>query len=631
MATEQDTSNQDASLRPQTPAARRRNPGAHHRTPEERERLREESRARRHARENGQVVAPEPTGDQITVRRLSEPEANPDASSAPPSPAAAPRASPTPPVPSTAVPPATSLKPSTPAGGAVRDEAAEAARDGAEALRENEAAEAARDEAEALREDDGAEAHRDRTASAALLDAPTPAPAALREDSDGAAPPPARPAGPALPPAAPRSRRERAAALLGLASAVGVAVALAASLGSGGLPGFGGGIRGELSSRAVAPGGWLTLTGSHAPEGRDLVLESRSGDGPWHAFAHASADDDGQFAVKGRVLQRPGRIEVRGSVPGGGTTRPVAVTVRPLRLAAVGDINLGDQPGDAIAANGPTYPWQGAGKALRHADITFGNLECAVSTRGEPFPKEYNFRATPAALAGLRRNSGIDVLNLANNHVGDYGPVATTDTVRGVERLGMKAVGAGPDLERALAPQVVQRLGLKVAFVGFSEIAPIEFAAAPGRPGTAWARPDQIAQAVHAARRKADIVVATFHWGIEKQTLESARQRELADVAVRAGAQVVIGAHPHTLQPVRRQGAAIVAYSLGNFVFGAQSPETTTTGILELDLTAEGVAKGNWRAGRIEGGRPLLDKQAPRRLPMRDDLRMEAGVNLPEL
>jgi hypothetical protein len=601
MATEQDTSNQDASLRPQTPAARRRNPGAHHRTSEERERLREESRARRRARENGQVVAPEPTGDQITVRRLSEPPAPPDAPKPPPAP----------PVPSTAVPPTTSLKPSTPAGGAVGED------------------EAARDEAEALRED-AAEAPRVEHAGAALLDAP--APAALREDSDGAPPPPARPAGPSLPPASPRSRRERAAALLGVASAVGVAVALAASLGSGGLPGFGGGIRGELSSRAVAPGGWLTITGSHAPEGTDLVLESRSGDGPWHAFAHASADDDGHFAVKGRVLQRPGRIEVRAGVPGAATTKPVAVTVRPLRLAAVGDINLADQPGDAIAANGPGYPWHGgAGKALRHADLTFGNLECAVSTRGEPFPKEYNFRATPAALAGLRRNSGIDVLNLANNHVGDYGPAATLDTVRGVERLGMKAVGAGPDLQRALAPQVVQRLGLKVAFVGFSEIAPIEFAAAPDHPGTAWARPDQIAAAVHAARREADVVVATFHWGIEKQTLETARQRELADVAVRAGAQVVIGAHPHTLQPVRRQGGAIVAYSLGNFVFGAQSPETTSTGILELDLTAEGVAKGNWRAARIEGSRPLLDKQPPRRLPLRDDLRMEAGVNLPEL
>ena len=136
---------------------------------------------------------------------------------------------------------------------------------------------------------------------------------------------------------------------------------------------------------------------------------------------------------------------------------------------------------------------------------------------------------------------------------------------------------------------------------------------------------------MQAARRKADVVVATFHWGIEKQTLETARQRELADVAVRAGAQVVIGAHPHTLQPVRRQGGAIVAYSLGNFVFGAQSPETTTTGILEPDLTAEGVAKGELARGPHRGRPPAARQQAPRRLPMRDDLRMEAGVNLPEL
>ena len=102
-------------------------------------------------------------------------------------------------------------------------------------------------------------------------------------------------------------------------------------------------------------------------------------------------------------------------------------------------------------------------------------------------------------------------------------------------------------------------------------------------------------------------------------------------MAIRAGAQIVIGAHPHTLQPVRRQGAAIVAYSLGNFVFAAQSPETTTSGLLEFDLTAEGVAKANWRSARISGGRPVLDRGKPRRLPLRDGLRMEAGVNLPDL
>jgi poly-gamma-glutamate capsule biosynthesis protein CapA/YwtB (metallophosphatase superfamily) len=564
MATEQDTTERDA-LRPQTPAARQRNPEAHERTAAERERLREESRARRRARADGRVVAPEPEADQISVRRLPEDEASSPPSTPPPAP----------PAPSAAPPPASALKPSTPAGGAVREEAAS--------------------------------------------ELPPPAPEAAT--APPAAPPPTAPRAPV--PYAPRPPRERAAVLLGIAVAVGVVVALAASIGSGSLPGFGGGaLRAEVSSRVIAPGGWLTLKGSHAPHGATLLVESRSGDGSWHPFGTASSDSHGDFAIRGRVLAQPGRIEVRARDPRAGTTAPIPVTVRPLRLAAVGDINLSDSPAD---------PWKGTGKALKSADLSFGNLETAVSTRGEPFPKEYNFRANPAALADLRRRSGIDVLNLANNHVGDYGPDATVDTVRGVERLGMKAVGAGPNLRRALAPQVVERLGLRVAFVGFSEIAPIEFAAAPGHPGTAWARPDHIAAAVQAARRKADIVVVTFHWGIEKQTLETAGQRELADVAVRNGAQVVIGAHPHTLQPVRRQGGAIVAYSLGNFVFAAESPETTTTGILELDLTAEGVTRGEWRAGHISGGTPLLDKRAPRRLPLRDSLKMQAGVNLPEL
>ncbi len=566
MATEQDTTETDAAPRPQTPAARRRNPDAEHqRTAEERERLREQSRARRRARAEGHVVAPEPGADEISVRRL------PDAGASSPPPA--------PPAPLPAAPPPSSLKPSTPAGGAVREEETE-----------------------------------------------TPVQEAVHEAPAAPAPPPTSPplTRPAAPqPAAPRPPRERATVLLALAAAVGVVVCLAASIGSGSLPGFGGdGLRAKASDRVVAPGGWLTLAGSHAPHGGTLLLESRSTGGAWHVFAQASSDSHGDFGLRGRVLERPGRIEVRARALAGGTTNPVPVTVRPLRLASVGDINLSGAPAD---------PWRGTGRTLKSADIAFGNLESAVSTRGEPFPKEYNFRAEPAALAGLRRNSGIDVLNLANNHVGDYGPEATVDTVRGVERHGMKAVGAGPSLQRALAPQVVKRLGLKVAFVGFSEIAPIEFAAAPGHPGTAWASPDHVAAAVQAARRKADIVIATFHWGIEKQTLETARQRELADLAVRNGAQVVIGAHPHTLQPVRRQGGAIVAYSLGNFVFAAQSPETTTTGILELGLTAEGVSRADWRAARISGGLPLLDKRAPRRLPLRDNLAMEAGVNLPDL
>ena len=89
---------------------------------------------------------------------------------------------------------------------------------------------------------------------------------------------------------------------------------------------------------------------------------------------------------------------------------------------------------------------------LRRADVAFGNLECAVSARGFPVPKEFNFRGPPAALRPMARYAGFDVLNLANNHVGDYGTAALLDTVKNVRRFGMTAVGAGGSLASAAAP-----------------------------------------------------------------------------------------------------------------------------------------------------------------------------------
>jgi poly-gamma-glutamate capsule biosynthesis protein CapA/YwtB (metallophosphatase superfamily) len=441
--------------------------------------------------------------------------------------------------------------------------------------------------------------------------------------------PKARPRpGPALP-VHPRELRAAgpAAAVVSISLVtLAVLVQLASVLTSG--SGAAGDLSADASRTVVAPGGRIELAGGGAHPGGELVLETRRPGERWHAAAEGEADDEGRFLVEGRVAGAPGRMSVRVRAVGGGASPPAAVTVRPLRLASVGDINLGDVPGAAIEAEGPGYPWESAGRALRRADIAFGNLESAVSERGTPFPKQFNFRGTPEALAGLRRHSGIDVLNLANNHVGDYGRTALLDTVRGVERLGMRAVGAGPGLKRALRPQVVERLGLRVAFVGFSNILPLEFAAEPGRPGVAWATPETVGEAVRAARQRADVVVATFHWGIEKMPYETADQAELARVAADAGAQLVIGAHPHVLQPLRRAGAALVAYSLGNFVFGAHSSDTAATGVLVTDLSAEGVTRARWRPGTIDGGRPLLRSGRPQRLPVADPDAMAAGLTL---
>jgi poly-gamma-glutamate capsule biosynthesis protein CapA/YwtB (metallophosphatase superfamily) len=284
----------------------------------------------------------------------------------------------------------------------------------------------------------------------------------------------------------------------------------------------------------------------------------------------------------------------------------VRVRSRDVTLDSFGDVNLGDGVADVMAARGLRFPWSGVARELRSADIAFGNLECAVSTRGAPVPKEFNFRGRPAALRVARRFAGVDVFNLANNHTRDFGTVALLDTVRWVRRFGIVGIGAGGSLAAASRPRFVERLGLRVGFVGFSDINPPGFPAGPGSPGTMPASPAAVARGVRRARRQAKVVVATFHWGVERAGRPDGRQRALAGAALRAGADAVIGAHPHVLQPIERHGRRVVAYSLGNFVWSAGSAATSSTGILRLRLSARGIEGVRLLRARISQTRPAL-------------------------
>jgi poly-gamma-glutamate capsule biosynthesis protein CapA/YwtB (metallophosphatase superfamily) len=318
------------------------------------------------------------------------------------------------------------------------------------------------------------------------------------------------------------------------------------------------------------------------------------------------SDKSGRFARSVRLKKARRRIVLRGTTAAGAVSNRVRIRSRPVVLAAVGDINLGNGPGAVMALRGFRYPWTSVAPSLRAADVAFGNLECAVSTRGAPVPKEFNFRGPPAALRVMSRFAGFDVLNLANNHAGDYGTAALLDTVAYVRRFGMTPVGAGRSLDAAAKPRIVERLGLRIAFVGFSNILPSSFFAGPGHAGTQPATTQLIDAGVRRAGRRADVVIATFHWGIERATTEDARQRAFAATALEAGADAVIGAHPHVLQPIRRNGSRLVAYSLGNFVFGASSSVTARTGILRLKLSASGIEGARLAPAVIEGTRPRL-------------------------
>jgi poly-gamma-glutamate capsule biosynthesis protein CapA/YwtB (metallophosphatase superfamily) len=283
-----------------------------------------------------------------------------------------------------------------------------------------------------------------------------------------------------------------------------------------------------------------------------------------------------------------------------------SVRVRPVLLDAVGDITLGEQVGPTLARLGAGYPWTSVGPLLRRADVTTGNLETAVSTRGTPAPKQYTFRGPPALLRPLHSLAGFDVLTLANNHAVDFGRLALLDTIRAVRAAGMAPIGAGATASQARRPAIVTAGGLRIAFLGYSDVNPPGFTATPDAPGTARADPAEIAADVHAALRRADVAVCFFHWGVEGRAEPDSRQEAFAADCLRAGASVVLGAHPHVFGPVTRPTRhTLVAWTLGNFVFPS-SGAPASTGILHVLLGSDGVEGWGKTPVAIEGFRPVI-------------------------
>ena len=368
------------------------------------------------------------------------------------------------------------------------------------------------------------------------------------------------------------------------------------------------GSSGRLAAPAVvATGTRIPLSGTGVTPGSRVTIERARRNGGWRALDVTRADGRGTYRLRVRPRRLARRYRLRAVAEAAAPSAPVRVRSRAVTFDAVGDINLGDGVADVMGVRGYRFPWSGVARELRSVDVAFGNLECAVSTRGRKVPgKEYNFRGRPGALREVSRYAGMDVLNLANNHAGDFGTTALLDTIRWVRRFGMKEVGAGARLRTARRPRVVTRLGLRIAFVGFSDINPAGFGAGPSRPGTVFATPGRVRRDVRRASRRADVVIATFHWGVERSSRPSARQRALAGAALAGGAHAVIGAHPHVLQPITRRGRRVVAYRLGNFVWSPGSGQTSRTGILRLRLSTRGVEASRFLPARIAHTRPVL-------------------------
>lgn len=257
---------------------------------------------------------------------------------------------------------------------------------------------------------------------------------------------------------------------------------------------------------------------------------------------------------------------------------------RELRIAAVGDIMLGGTAALELVNFGYDYPFVHVGDVLRSADVTFGNLEGPLTRRGAAQSKQFVFRSPPDLVAPALARAGFDVVSLANNHTLDYGLFGLQDTMQGLERAGVRYAGAGEDLAAARKPAVWEVNGTRVAVLAYSLTFPEEFWASSTKPGTAFGHEEHVRADVAAARKQADVVLVSFHWGQEGSAELRPYQRLLGRAAIEAGAAAVIGHHPHVLQGVERYRDGVILYSLGNFVFGSYDPKATRSAIATLSL-----------------------------------------------
>ncbi|TAK01139.1 MAG: CapA family protein [Chloroflexota bacterium] len=222
---------------------------------------------------------------------------------------------------------------------------------------------------------------------------------------------------------------------------------------------------------------------------------------------------------------------------------------------------------------------------LTGADIAIANFE-------NPAPKGFKFHdhgtvfsANPAYIEGLV-NAGLDYVSLANNHIRDAGPRGILETISALDGFGIAHSGAGADLAAARSPALLEAGGVTVAILGYDTIAGGYFARAD-RAGSAPMTAENLAADVAAARAAgADLVIVFPHWGTEYDPTPFAGQRNLAQAAINAGADMVIGNHAHWAAGIEVYKGKLIWYALGNFVFDQTWSEPTMEGItLELTFT----------------------------------------------
>lgn len=273
----------------------------------------------------------------------------------------------------------------------------------------------------------------------------------------------------------------------------------------------------------------------------------------------------------------------------------IALLSQPLQLHAgeiiinfVGDVMLAGRWAPFLRQKGYDHPFQGVKGALASGDINIANLESPLAEGGEEYSaKKFRFRAEPQVAKAIRA-AGFNLVTLANNHSMDFGGEALAETFQHLGDNGIAWIGAGANLSEARKMALYTIKGKRIAFLGYSLTQPVEFFAGQNRPGTAPGYEKLVTTDVTSARSQAEYVIVSFHWGKEAISEVQPYQQAAAHKAIEAGADVIIGHHPHILQGIERYKNGIIFYSLGNFTFASKSTTADVSAIIRLKLNDNG-------------------------------------------
>lgn len=233
---------------------------------------------------------------------------------------------------------------------------------------------------------------------------------------------------------------------------------------------------------------------------------------------------------------------------------------------------------------------------LKKSDIVFANLEGTASDKGKDLGNLYSFRMDPSVIPSLK-GAGINMLSVANNHVGDWGRIAYIDTLSRLKENEIQYTGGG-SLFEAENPTIVEKNGIKIGYLGFSDVGPSWMEATEDSAGLLLANNPKFDIIIQNASKQVDYLIVSFHFGDEYKTKHNKRQEYLAHKAIDNGAKIVVGHHPHVIEDVEiyspkscTQNSCVgyIAYSLGNFIFDQKFSTNTMQGMfLEIKLNKNG-------------------------------------------